>query len=505
MSSAQCFNQIGVLRTIFHRAVDSVRPKTLFAVNKSIQLLENRSVLLVGDHQHSEQQEIDLTGRQCHLVGFGKAVLGMAVQVEQLLGDRLVSGILSVPLGTFDTFRDDPSMQLRVGSVIEAYEGAADNLPDDLAAENASRILEKCKEMSDKDVLIVLISGGGSALIALPIDPVTIEEKRGLIKQLASRQANINEINAVRTCLSQTKGEKLAIAAGNAHRCVSLVLSDVCGDPLDVIASGPTFRRPLGAISPLDVLNKYVIEKDLPLSIKSVLNNTIVADGNAFPENSSIYVIGNNKMACDAALSEANAQNLRPVITSAEVTGNVGELAKNYIQLIALIYNYRNLTIGPKQWKHSLAELQGKLKFKCDAADLLSDLINNRLDDRPICLIAGGETTVAIKGSGIGGRNQELALRFSALLRDLPQLRQVVMLSAGTDGIDGPTTAAGAIGCRQVVEESGASDLDVFAYLENNDSFNFYKNLAQGRYHILTGHTGTNVMDLHIFVIPFGI
>lgn len=507
MSFVQCFHQIGALRKIFHRAVESVRPKTLFAVNKSIQLSENRSVLIVGNENGEHRaQEIDLNGRQCHLVGFGKAVLGMAVQIEQLLGDRLVSGLLSVPLGTVDRFRDDPDMQLRVGSVVKVYEGAADNLPDELAAQSARRILDKCKQMTDSNVLIVLISGGGSALIALPIDPVTIEEKRNLIRKLASRQADINEVNAVRTELSRTKGGKLAEAAGNAHRCVSFVLSDVCGDPLDVIASGPTNRRPKGSISPMEILNKYNIAQDIPLSIQSVLNQQPITDQDNFPQNSSIYIIGNNKMACNAALSEAKAQNMRPVITSTEVTGNVDELARSYVQLIELIYKFRNQTIGIGEWKTSLADLKVKLNFKIEVADLLTELIRNDQDNRPICLIAGGETTVEIKGSGIGGRNQELALRISALLHaGGPGLSRIVMLSGGTDGIDGPTTAAGAFGCSQVVDEAVALNLDLTAFLENNDSFNFYNKLEQGRYHIETGHTGTNVMDLHVFVIPFEV
>lgn len=503
MSSVQCLIKSSALQKIFQQAVDSVRPKLLFTnANKFIRLEKKRNVLIID--VNNQKQEIDLNGKQCHLVGFGKAVLGMATQIEQLLGDRLVSGIISVPLGTFERFRDDPDMQLRNGSAIQALEGAADNLPDELAAENARQILEKCKAMNGNDVIIVLISGGGSALIALPIDPVTIEEKRNLIKKLASRQADINEINLVRTALSKTKGGKLAKAAAKAHHCLSLVLSDVCGDPLDVIASGPTFRRSSSsslAIGPMEILHKYKIANELPESIKTVLKQINKQEMDDFPENSSIHLIGNNQMACESASETAKLQDMRPVIISTEVTGNVEELSQTYIQLIQLILDYRNEIIGLREWKDKLLIL--KLNWRNDkVGELLSDLIKDQQDSRPICLIAGGETTVDLKGSGIGGRNQELALRLSLLLHGNPELSKVMMLSAGTDGIDGPTTAAGAIGCSQVVVDSKALDLDAAAYLENNDSFQFYSELDNGRYHIITGHTGTNVMDLHIFLIP---
>lgn len=525
-SSARCLclQHISVLRQIFLRAVESVQPKSLFAVNKSIVQLQ-QNVLIVGVPNNNiisgsreqskstsmsiaatpQRDEIDLSGKQCHLVGFGKAVLGMAVQIEQLLGDRLVSGVLSVPLGTRDKFKDDPDMRLRADSVIEVYEGAANNLPDELAAASARRILQKCKEMSDADVLIVLISGGGSALIALPTDPITIAEKRSLCQTLASRQADIGELNVVRTALSETKGGKLAIAAANAHRCVSLVLSDVCGDPLDVIASGPTYRSlPVATmLKAQEVLSKYNMTQELPESVQTVLQAKQKVTIGDFPQNSSIHVIGSNRMACAAALAEANAQNLRPVILSTEVVGNVDKLSHTYMALIRMICEYRTDTIDHDEWNRQLADLAMQLHFIDGAAQVLTNLVRDKRDCRALCLIAGGETTVEIRGSGRGGRNQELALRLSALLHQDDRMSDGVMvLAAGTDGIDGPTTAAGALAYGQVIEQSRAAGMDASAYLANNDSFNFYTELDRGRYHIVTGLTGTNVMDLHVMVIP---
>lgn len=494
-------SKVALLQNLFLEAVSAVVPRALFAnTNESIKLQSDRNVLIIGKKSEQQQQLIDITNKQCHLVGFGKAVLGMAVQIEQQLGDRLVSGVLSVPVGTAVKFLKDPDMQLRAGSVVQVFEGARDNLPDDRAAENAVRILDKCRQMTRDDVLIVLISGGGSSLLPLPIAPVTIEEKRNLIRQLASRQATINEINTVRIRLSQTKGGKLAIAARNAYRCVSLVLSDVCGDPLDIIASGPTFKTSLNLNSPLDILNKYELTNEIPESILQVLTKDHVEID--FPTNSSINIIGNNQMACAAIQRGADNQGMKGIVISTEVIGSVSDLSLSYVKLLQLISEFRDQQIELTDWKNALKPLQIELNFKSDAADVLTDYItSNRCNCTPFLIIAGGEPTVQVTGNGIGGRNQELALRMSVLLSEIPTLQQVMMISAGTDGIDGPTTAAGAIGCSQVVADAISSNLDLNSYLKNNDSFTFYSQLMDGKYHVVTGHTGTNVMDVHIFIV----
>lgn len=491
------------LISIFRKSVESVKPKTLFQSSKCMKLI-NSHVLEISDGASSEI--INIADKQCHLVGFGKAVLGMSIQIERIFGDRLKSAIISVPFGTKETFKFDSDMQLCSNSCIQVFEGARNNLPDKDAENTAKRILSHVKTLGNEDILFVVISGGGSALIPLPIPPVTLDDKRNLIKELASKKATINEINAVRIELSQIKGGKLIKAASNTHRVISLIISDVIGDPLDIIASGPTVcaRSDSNEIA-LAVLKKYDVFNSIPDTIRSVL---LSPDKQKAPDhltNSKTLIIGNNKLATETALSEAKRQGFQTICLSTKVQGNVEELSKAYLYLIQSIYEYRRETIDTIKLQTVLKELNVLFEFNDNVLDELPLLLRSSSNQKPICLVAGGEPTVFIQGNGLGGRSQELALRISSLLAGNVSLENVLFLAAGTDGIDGPANAAGAIGCSQVIKDfqSAASNIDVNEYIQNNDSFNFYRNVSDGKYHIITGHTGTNVMDLHLVVIPF--
>lgn len=488
-----------VLTSIFRKSVESVKPKILFQSSKCMQI--NGDDLYINDGKKSET--INIGGKQCHLVGFGKAVLGMSVQIERILGDRLKSAIISVPFGTVEKFKFDMDMQLGEKSCIQIFEGAQNNLPDEAAENTAKKMLSHVKLLNKNDVLIVVISGGGSALIPLPIPSLSLVEKRNLIQQLTSKEATINELNAVRIALSQIKGGKLAEAGENAHRIISLIISDVIGDPLDIIASGPTIStgKDTREIA-LAVLKRYNIFDTL----SEVIRQTLASNCTPITlRNSNAFIIGNNKLAMVTAKLEAEKQGFQTICLSTKVQGNVEDLSKAYVQLIQSIYDYRLEKIETTEFQSILKDLNAMFDFSKEVFDKLPLLVKSISNQNPICLIAGGEPTVCIQGNGIGGRNQELVLRVTSLLANNASLINVLFLAAGTDGIDGPTNAAGAIGSGHIIEEfhnAIEDNISVNDYIKTNDSFNFFRNLKNGKYHIITGHTGTNVMDLHMIVIP---
>lgn len=513
----QQLSQQNILRAAFLCSINSVKPKAIFTAirtnNKCIMAIDKNCLFISGGEirasttttKQESTVEYELSGRQCHLVGFGKAVLGMAVQIEKVLGDRLQSGIISVPFGTGEKFKNDPDMQLCSGSPIKVYEGAKNNLPDKEAAETSTKILQLVRKLDENDLLFVAISGGGSALFPLPIPPVTLDEKQWLIKQLATREATINEINAVRRELSQTKGGKLAVAAAKAHAIISLIISDVSGDPLDIIASGPTVPLQSDLTASL-VLEKYKLF-DVPPSIRQVLStavdNNISADTFA---NAHAYIIGNNQLAADTAVAEMRTNGYHTICLTTKCEGNVQVLSECYVKIASIITNVLN---GSGQIEDLdeifVGQMDEYFHFSSGAREELCKALESNV--LPICLVSGGETTVRIQGPGLGGRNQELSLRVSKLLAMDNALMNVTFLSGGTDGIDGPTDAAGAIGCTAVISDWNLSKSDgdettVDDVLLKNDSYNFYKMVANGRYHLMTGHTGTNVMDLHLMIIP---
>lgn len=513
-SSAQQSSYEKMLRDAFLASITSVKPKAIFtgSTAKCLSIDNHKNCLRIRRNEITENvtdgltttyDEYELSGRQCHLVGFGKAVLGMAVQIERVLGNRLQSGILSVPLGSGDKFKHDPDMQLCHETKIRVYEGAKNNLPDEKAAETAAKILELVRRLDANDLLIVAISGGGSALIPAPIAPVTLQEKRWLIKALADREATINEINAVRRRLSQTKGGRLAAAGHRAAAIISLIISDVSGDPLDIIASGPTvpFVRSSDGLTAESVLQKYLLFDSLPASILQVLSSTDDDIHDELLNNAKAYLIGNNQLAASTAVAEMRKNRFRTICLTTKCEGNVQILSECYAKIAILIVNVlKKEDQSIDALNEIFIEMNEYFHFSPGACDELCEALEHG-GGGPICLIVGGEPTVLIQGAGLGGRNQELALRVSKLLASAhDDLSAVIFLAGGTDGIDGPTDAAGAIGCSAVI--SSSDDESVDDALLHNDSYNFYKKLLSGRYHLITGHTGTNVMDLHMMIIP---
>ncbi|XP_010588061.2 glycerate kinase [Loxodonta africana] len=460
---------------------------------------------------------LDPTGRQLkvrdrsfqlrhnlYLVGFGKAVLGMAAAAEELLGQHLVQGVISVPKGIRAAMEHagKQEMLLKPHSRIQVFEGAENNLPDRDALRAALAIQQLAEGLTADDLLLVLISGGGSALLPAPIPPVTLEEKQTLTKLLAARGATIQELNTIRKALSQLKGGGLAQAAYPAQ-VVSLILSDVVGDPMEVIASGPTVASAHNVQDCLHIINRYGLRAALPRSVKTVLAR---ADSDPHGPYSCGHVlnviVGSNVVALAEAQRQAQALGYRAVVLSAAIQGDVRSVAQFY-GLLARVAGAR--LIPPGAW--ASGEEDAEL-YRLEAELQLPDLqLEEALEivagaQGPVCLLAGGEPTVQLRGSGKGGRNQELALCVGAELGRQPLGPiDVLFLSGGTDGQDGPTDAAGAWVTSDLASQAATEGLDVATFLANNDSHTFFCRLQGGVHLLHTGLTGTNVMDAHLLFL----
>jgi hydroxypyruvate reductase len=318
------------------------------------------------------------------------------------------------------------------------------------------RALEFVTALNEDDTLICLISGGGSALMTSPYEGISLEDMQALTSLLLISGARIDEINVLRRQLDRVKGGGLAHATH--AKVISLILSDVIGDTLEAIASGPTYPDPTTSDDALAVLKKYDIEERVPISIMDYLES-----GSLLPRSQKqtsnfqreCIIIGDNKLAANVALEQAQREGLH-----AEIITN---------------------------------ELQGEAR---EAGMMLAKRLRNELSKRPrpFCLIAGGETTVTIKGNGRGGRNQELAL---AAVIGLKELENVMLISLATDGEDGPTDAAGAVVTGESAQWAESLGLDAADYLSRNDAYSFFEKIGDL---ICTGPSGTNVNDL-VFLV----
>lgn len=301
--------------------------------------------------------------------------------------------------------------------------------------------------------------------------------------------------------------------AKNADKIISLIISDIINDPLELIASGPTIPYQKPATSPLKILEKYnLMGSTLSSSIVNVIQkNEDNQDVPSMIKNSHVFLIANNRIAIEAAMNKAKTYNLVPVFLSREVQGNVIDISKAFFDLASAIKLYSSSSrdeLFLKSIEHVSEILHAQPNFHVDLINALNQTTINR-----ICIISGGETTVNVKcDEGLGGRNQELALRFTKHCHDAKSLEcydDLLFLSAGSDGIDGNNDAAGALGGIKILsnmneEENKISDV-MADYIYRNDSYNFYKNFikkyAGDGYHIHTGITGTNIMDIHLLLM----
>ncbi|MCL5063246.1 MAG: glycerate kinase [Nitrospiraceae bacterium] len=386
------------------------------------------------------------------VTGFGKAACSMSKAMEDNLGDLIDTGILITKYGH----------SMSQESMIKIYE-AGHPVPDENGLRGTEEIIKILKNADKNTLVVCLVSGGGSALLVSPYEGISLDEKQKITQLLLKAGADINELNTVRKHISKVKGGRLAEIAYPA-KMISLVLSDVIGDRLDVIASGPTAPDKTTYNHAIGVLKKYKLTEKAPESVINMLGNGAKGlipetpkDDNPVFEKVENIIIGSNIKALEAAKTKAGSLGFKPEIISSEITGEARDVGK----------------------------------WLADIARSKRSNSSNRLN----CLISGGETTVTVKGNGMGGRNMELALAFAM---EIECVEGITLLSAGTDGTDGPTDAAGAIVDGQTVKKAKTTGLNPEEYLNNNDSYNFFKKIDEL---LVTGPTGTNVMDIQIMVI----
>jgi glycerate 2-kinase len=391
------------------------------------------------------------TLRRVLVVGAGKASAPMAAAVEEVLGGRVpVEGSVTVRYG-----HSAPTRAVRIRE-------ASHPVPDVAGVEATRAIVELLEDAGRDDLVVCVISGGGSALLTLPADDLTLEDLQQTTDALLRSGASINEMNVVRKHLDRVKGGGLARLAAPAQ-VVTLVLSDVVGNPLDAIASGPTVPDTSTWADAASVFDRYALWDHAPPTVIARLRAGVAGQlpetpkqGDPIFEHTQSVVVGSNLVACEAAADAAAQLGLRSLVLTTFVEGEARDVGR---------------------------VLAGVLREVDASAHPLP---------RPCCIIAGGETTVTVRGQGSGGRNQELCLSAAASLRGLSN---VLLASIGTDGNDGPTDAAGAFVDGTTVDRAAAHGLNPALFLTNNDSYTFFDSLGDL---IRTGPTNTNVNDLYL-------
>lgn len=427
-----------------------------------------------------------------YVVGFGKGVLDMALEIEKILNDSIKKAVVSVPFGI---------QQELENSKICVMEGAKNNIPDQQAVENTDYIINTVQNLKDDDILIILISGGGSALLCSPVVPLS--DKITTIKMLSSQGASIEQLNSVRKALSNVKGGKL-INFINKSTVISLILSDVIGDPLSAIASGPTVPNSDSNDLPMEIIKHFNLLDKIPQTVFNVLIENISYNYNNEKKVHN-YIIGNNTIALQRGV-EYIKNDYIPVILTKSLQGNVTLVSKFYSNLILFVCKLYTSGINKNEileneLKSNISNIDKEINV-----DLLSSIIiDASLKKRGLCLLSGGEPTVKVQGSGLGGRNQELALRISVDVEEMDhdclKSFDIMFFSGGTDGIDGPTDACGAFGYPGLVKTALTQGLNPLQFIENNDSYGFYSLYNNNKDLLKIGHTGTNVMDIHVLII----
>lgn len=433
------------LYRIINSAINAVKPVELI----------HRKVMLEGNHLMANNIKINLNEyERIFVLGTGKASAFMAYELERLLGNKINAGIVST--------KYDHSAPCEKIKIIECGHPVFDE--NSLRA--GTEILKLAKEANENDLVICLLSGGGSSLLEKLPDEILLNELQEVFRLLLNCGANIEEMNIVRRHLSNIKGGRLAEAIFPAT-CISLILSDVINDPLEAIAGGVTSSDPSTFKDALNILIKYKINERIPKNILNYILEGIdgkipetIKPGNKVFERTTNIILGNNKEALLNAKVMAESLGYNVLLYSDNIQGEAREIGKFSAEIARQIFN------------------------------------EDKPLPRPACFLFGGETTVSITGNGKGGRNQELAL---SALNEMSDVKfDYLIASIGTDGTDGPTDAAGAIASKDIMHKSIELNLDISTYLNNNDSYNFF-NKVDGL--IKTGPTGTNVMDITIILI----
>ena len=436
-------------KAIFSKALSAVDPSKI--LKERIRIERDRlSIKMHGD----SEKIFDLKAfHKIVLVGTGKASSSMARAIEELFGDRMTKGVITTKYGHL--------LPLKQTQTIEA----GHPIPDRKGYEGARKIQRLLKESGPNDLVIFLLSGGGSALLPFPADGIELKEKQEVTQLLLDSGADIKEINTVRKHISWMKGGWVAKWA-YPSTVIALILSDVVGDQLDVIGSGPTVPDPSTFEEAWEILKKYGLLNEIAPSIRKHLQSgregkveETPKPGEAAFEKVSNILIGSNILALREAKKEAESLGFNTLILSSSIEGETREASRFHTAL---------------------------------AKEVISS--GNPIP-RPACILSGGETTVTIKGKGLGGRNQEFVL---AGALEISGVEKVVLLSGGTDGTDGPTDASGALADHTTVHRAKTMGLNPKAHLENNDAYPFFQKLGDL---LITGPTHTNVMDVRIILV----
>ena len=417
------------------------------AVKRAIKLDES-GLLVVGAREY-ELSQFD----RILVVGAGKAAAPMALALENLLGPRISKGAVTTKYGH--------GLSLKIISLTEA----GHPLPDEEGFAGTERILELLEGADENTLIFCLISGGGSALMPLPVSGLSLEDKQKTTQELLACGATIHEINTIRKHISAIKGGKLAKAAYPAA-LATLILSDVIGFDLDVIASGPTVPDSSTFADCMKILKKYDLMDQIPSNVvayiksgNSGLEPETPKPGDPVFDKTHAVIIGSASLSIVAAEHKASRLGYKTLVLSSCIEGETKEVAKVHTAIIKEILRSGNPIA------------------------------------KPACIISGGETTVTIHGNGLGGRNMEFVL---AAAIEINGLDGVIVLSGGTDGTDGPTDAAGAIADGTTYSKAREKGCNAEEYLRNNDSYHFFE--ATGDL-LKTGPTMTNVMDLRIILV----
>ncbi|MSR17117.1 MAG: glycerate kinase [Methylococcaceae bacterium] len=388
---------------------------------------------------------LDESYSKIHIIAFGKAACAMANAAQELIPTNLLGEAIAVT-------NYENVVTVKNIEVI----GASHPLPDSAGFEAAKRIDKIAKNANAGELVLVLISGGGSALIPYPVDSIMLEEKIATTNLLLSCGATIHEINCIRKHLSQLKGGHLANKIAPA-KCHALILSDVLGDDLSVIASGTTVTDESTFAEAIAILKSKSVWDNTPQSVQNYLEKAML-ETPKMSENVTNTLIGSNAMSVEAAIKAAQLLGYEVILHDYPLSGEARDVAEEFVLMVK----------------------------------------NRHLENEKIALITGGETTVTLRGNGRGGRNQEMTVAFAIAAEKYGLKNEWVFLSGGTDGIDGISPAAGGIvdaGTLKRMKNTGVNPAEL---LENNDS---YHALKSSNDLLMTGATGTNVADLQILLI----
>ena len=432
-------------RPILRAALSVADPRQ--AVHRALIRKGNR-LLVQGREYHLE------TFGKIFVLGAGKASVFMGEALEEVMGDRISEGWLVAPHGA--------TGPLKNCSVLTA----GHPVPDRHGLKAAEILLKKAQTAGPDDLVIVLLSGGASALLPAPVAKITLREKRRTTEWLLKSGARINEINIVRKHLSRIKGGRLAEAIYPASS-LTLIQSDVLGSDLSTIASGPMVPDPSCFGDAIAILKQYAIWSRMPDPVCRYLKAGLKGKypetpkpGSAVFEKTSHFIVSDNRASVDAAVTQAQTLGFHVIVLTTSLQGEAREIARVFGAIAREIHQ------------------------------------TSRPLPRPACILAGGELTVTVKGRGRGGRAQEFVLATAMEIAGSPN---TTIIGFGTDGMDGPTQAAGAIADGMTLERARNKGLDLTKALSDNNAYAVLKSLGDL---ILTGPTGTNVNDLYLLLMP---